>query len=60
MKQALIKRLQDNVRGLAELKKKGVKVGKIKFVKAVHSIPLIQYGLTYWIKKDNKKYLYTR
>ena len=24
MKQALIKRLQDNVRGLAELKKKGV------------------------------------
>jgi len=36
MKQALIKRLQDNVRGLVKLKKKGVKVGKIKFVKAVH------------------------
>jgi len=54
MKQALIKRLQDNVRGLAELKKKGVKVGKIKFVKAVHSIPLMQYGVTYWVKKDNK------
>jgi len=53
MKQALIKRLQDNVRGLAELKKKGVKVGKIKFVKAVHSIPLMQYGVTYWVKKDN-------
>jgi hypothetical protein len=47
MKQALIKRLQDNVRGLAELKKKGVKVGKIKFLKAVHSIPLMQYGVTY-------------
>jgi len=41
MKQALIKRLQDNVRGLAELKKKGVKVGGIKFKKAVHSIPLM-------------------
>jgi len=54
MKQALIKRLQDNVRGLAELKKKGVKVGRIKFVKAVHSIPLMQYGVTYWVKKDNK------
>jgi len=53
MKQALIKRLQDNVRGLAELKKNGVKVGKIKFVKAVHSIPLMQYGMTYWVKKDN-------
>jgi len=53
IKQALIKRLKDNVRGLAELKKKGVKVGKIKFVKAVHSIPLMQYGVTYWVKKDN-------
>jgi len=54
MKQALIKRLQDNVRGLVKLKKKGVKVGKIKFVKAVHSIPLMQYGVTYWVKNDNK------
>jgi putative transposase len=55
MKQALIKRLQDNVRGLAELKKKGVKVGKIKFVKAVHSIPLMQYGITYWVKKEEER-----
>ena len=30
-----------------------MKVGKIKFVKAVHSIPLMQYGITYWVKKDN-------
>jgi len=36
MKQALIKRLQDNVIALSKLKEKGVKVGKIKFVKAVH------------------------
>jgi Probable transposase. len=54
MKQALIKRLQDNVIALSKLKEKGVKVGRIKFVKAVHSIPLMQYGVTYWVKKDNK------
>ncbi|NAY81589.1 MAG: hypothetical protein GU362_01670 [Thaumarchaeota archaeon] len=54
MKQALIKRLQDNVIALSKLKEKGVKVGKIKFVKAVHSIPLMQYGVTYWVKNDNK------
>nr|CCC55538.1 transposase [uncultured archaeon] len=38
MKQALIKRLQDNVRALAEQKKKGIRVGKIKFIKSLHSI----------------------
>jgi len=54
MKQALIKRLQDNVIALSKLKEKGVEVGRIKFVKAVHSIPLMQYGVTYWVKKDNK------
>jgi hypothetical protein len=54
MKQALIKRLYDNVIALSKLKEKGVKVGKIKFVKAVHSITLMQYGVTYWVKKDNK------
>ncbi|NAY82020.1 MAG: hypothetical protein GU362_03935 [Thaumarchaeota archaeon] len=54
MKQALIKRLQDNVIALSKLKEKGVKVGKIKFVKAVHSIPLMQYEVTYWVKNDNK------
>ena len=51
MKQALIKRLQEDVMALSKLKKKGVKVGRIKFVKAVHSIPLTQYGVTYWVKK---------
>ncbi|MGC8600799.1 MAG: RNA-guided endonuclease InsQ/TnpB family protein, partial [Nitrososphaeria archaeon] len=47
MKQALIKRLQDNVRALAEQKKKGIRVGKIKFIKSLHSIPLIQYKIIY-------------
>ena len=52
MKQALIKRIQEDVMALSKLKKKGSKVGRIKFVKAVHSIPLTQYGVTYWVKKD--------
>jgi len=52
MKQALIKRLQEDVMALSKLKKKGVKVGRIKFVKAVHSVPLTQYGVTYWVEKD--------
>jgi len=54
MKQALIKRIQENVIALSKSKKKGVKVGRIKFVKAVHSIPLTQYGVTYWVKKDKR------
>lgn len=36
MRQAIIKRLQNNVRGLAKLKEKGMKVGKIRFRKSVH------------------------
>jgi hypothetical protein len=60
MKQPLIKMLHNNVIALSKLKEKASKVSRIKFVKGVHSISLIQYGLTYWIKKDNKKYLYTR
>jgi putative transposase len=55
MRQALVKRLQDNVGGLAELKGKGVKVGRIRFRKAVHSIHLMQYGVTYWVKREKKK-----
>jgi len=54
MKQALIERLQDNVIALSKLKKKGLKVGRIRFVKAVHSIPLKQYGSTHWVKKKDE------
>jgi putative transposase len=55
MRQALIKRLQNNVRGLAKAREKGVKVGRIRFVRAVHSIPLVQYGITYWIDDGKRK-----
>ena len=47
MKQYIIKRLQNNVKALHELGKKGKKVGKIKYIKSLHSIFLMQYGNTY-------------
>ncbi|MEM3197571.1 MAG: hypothetical protein QW431_06450 [Conexivisphaerales archaeon] len=48
MKQYLIKRLQNNLKSLIE--SKGKKIGKIRYRKALHSIPLMQYGITYKIK----------
>ena len=53
MKQYTIKRLQNNVKALYELGKKGKKVGKIKYIKSLHSIFLMQYGNTYTL--DIKK-----
>jgi putative transposase len=56
MKQEIIERMKDNIQGLAELKKKGQKVGHLKFKSEVNSIPLKQYGNTYWI--INKLYVH--
>jgi len=44
MKQYIIKKLQNNVKALHELGKKGKKVGKIKYIKSLHSIFLMQYA----------------
>jgi putative transposase len=55
MKQSLIARTRDNIRGLARLKEHGRKIGKLKFKSRVNSIPLKQYGNTYLILND--KYL---
>ena len=55
MKQSLIKRTIDNIRGLARLKEKGRKIGPLKFKSRVNSIPLKQYGNTYKIL--NQKYI---
>jgi putative transposase len=55
MKQSLIRRTRDNIRGLARLKEQGRKIGRLKFKSAVNSIPLKQYGNTYRIV--NEKYL---
>ncbi|MEM0166720.1 MAG: transposase, partial [Thermoplasmata archaeon] len=54
MKQYLIKRLQSNNKSLIILKAKGKKTGKIRYKKSLHSIPLMQYGITYWINAKDK------
>ncbi len=53
MKQELINIIKDNINGLSEKKKKGRKVGKLKFKSEVNSIPLIQYKNTYKILDEN-------
>ncbi len=47
IKQEIADRLKDNLRALAELKRRGHKVGALKPKKFVNSIPLKQYGITY-------------
>lgn len=49
MRQGLISRAQDNIRGLSERKKKGYKIGKLKYKSEVQSIPLKQFGNTFKI-----------
>jgi putative transposase len=53
MKQSLIERTQDNIRGLHERKENGYKVGKLKYKSLVQSIPLKQFGNTYKIVDKN-------
>ena len=54
MKQHIIKRLQNNVKTLHELSKKGKKVGRIKYIKSLHSIFLMQYGNTYILDRKTR------
>ncbi|MEM0195753.1 MAG: transposase [Thermoplasmatales archaeon] len=54
MKKSLIERLQSNNKSLIILKAKGKKTGKIRYKKSLHSIPLMQYGITYWINVKDK------
>jgi len=56
MRQSIVTRTQQNIRGLARVKVKGYKVGRLKFKSYVNSIPLKQYGNTY--KIINEKYLH--
>jgi len=56
MRQSIITRTQQNIRGLACVKAKGHTVGRLKFKSYVNSIPLKQYGNTY--KLINRKYLH--
>ncbi len=47
MKQEIIDKTKDSIRGLSNLKKKGNKIGKLHFKKRIYSIPLKQYKNTY-------------
>jgi len=47
MKQVLLSRTQQNISNLSKAKKKGRKVGKLKFKAQINSIPLSQFGSTY-------------
>jgi putative transposase len=49
MKQSIISRTLDNMRGLGRLEANGYKTGRLRFKSEVKSIPLKQYGNTYRI-----------
>lgn len=53
MKQEIIGRAKDNIVGLSKLKRRGRRVGGLKFTGRVHSIPLNQHGITYWIRDNH-------
>ncbi len=55
MRQGLISRTQENIKGLSERKKKGHKIGKLKYKSEVRSIPLKQFGNTFKIL--DKRYI---
>jgi putative transposase len=58
MRQGILSRTQDNIRGLAEKKKKGYKIGKLKYKSECQSIPFKQFGNTYKIL--DKKYIHVQ
>ena len=55
LQQGVLARMRDNLKGLAALKKKGKKVGKLGFISEMNSIPLKQFGNTYRIRGSKIK-----
>jgi len=53
MKQSIRTRIKGSILALSTLKKKGKKVGRLKFKSRVESIPLVQYDKTYFINFEN-------
>lgn len=53
MKQGIYQRLCNNIKTLSKLKKRGNRIGKLKFKSQINSIPLYQYNCTYKIENDN-------
>ena len=55
LQQGVLSRMRDNLKGLTILKKKGHKIGNLKFISEMNSIPLIQFDNTYKIRGSKVK-----
>jgi len=55
MKQELAKRIKTSIKSLSTRKKKGNKVGRLKFKRSLSAIPLKQHGITYKFTNSGKK-----
>ena len=55
VKQELITQIVNQIKGLSALKKKGHKVGKLKFKSEFNSIKLKQYNVTHYLKGNKFK-----
>ena len=55
VKQELISQIANQINGLSTLKKKGYKVGKLKFKSEFNSIKLKQYNVTHYLKGNKFK-----
>ena len=55
VKQELISQIVNQIKGLSALKKKGYKVGKLKFKSEFNSIKLKQYNVTHYLKGNKFK-----
>ena len=54
IKQELIAQVLNQIKGLSVLKKKGHKVGKLRYKSEINSINLKQYNITHYLKGRNK------
>ena len=55
LQQGILSRMRGNLKGLAASKKKGHKVGSLKFISEMNSIPLVQFGGTHKIRGSKIK-----
>jgi transposase len=55
MRQELVRRTNQSILNLSKAKKKGCKIGKLRFKSQVNSIPLSQFGVTHRI--ESEKYI---
>ena len=55
MKQSVIKQINSEIRSLSSHKKKGDKIGRLKYKSVCNSVNLKQYGVTYDIDFDNNR-----